>query len=232
MDDSRTRAVLGDAAMQKLQQATVAVFGVGGVGSFAAEALIRAGVGHVVLVDNDVVKPSNCNRQLVALESTIGQHKTLVMRARGMDINSHVRVDTHELFFEESTKELIFAQHFDYVVDAIDSIPSKILLICTCKERDIPIISAMGAGNKLYPERFEVTDLFRTTYDPIAKILRKQLKERGIDRLQVVCSSEQPAASRIMEEGKHVPASLSFVPSVCGLFMAGAVVRELSGVKA
>ncbi|MEA4853564.1 MAG: tRNA threonylcarbamoyladenosine dehydratase [Christensenella sp.] len=229
MDDSRTRALIGDAASDRLKKTTVAVFGVGGVGSYAAEALARAGVGTLVLIDDDVVKPSNCNRQLVALSSTIGMRKTQVMRERIMDINPQARVVTHEIFYNADTATQVFEGiKIDFVVDAIDSLPSKIELICECARRGLSTISAMGAGNKLYPERFEVTDLFRTSYDPIAKRLRKELKERGIRRLPVVCSTEQPVSTSASEDGKRVPASISFVPSVCGLLMAGYAVRTIT----
>ena len=232
MDESRTVALLGTQAVDMLKSSTVAIFGVGGVGSFAAEAIARAGVGRLVLVDNDVVKPSNCNRQLVALTSTVGQRKTHVMRERILDINKDARVIVHDVFYDEQTSDDIFeGQRIDYVVDAIDSIPSKVKLACECKKRNIAIVSSMGAGNKLYPERFGVMDLFQTTYDPIAKILRKQLRHCGIDSLTVVCSDEPPLPSAAEEDGKRIPASISFVPSVCGLLMAGVVVRSLAGVK-
>ncbi len=232
MDDTRTVALLGQDAVDMLKGCTVAVFGVGGVGSFAAEAIARAGAGTLILVDNDVVKPSNCNRQLVALCSTIGQYKTHVMRDRIFDINPQTHVITHEVFYDESTSETILGgQHIDYVVDAIDSIPSKVCLICECKSKGINIVSSMGAGNKLYPERFCVTDIYKTKCDPIAKILRKQLKNCGIKALTVVCSDELPLKSAAEEDGKRVPASISFVPSVCGLLMAGVVVRSCAGVE-
>lgn len=232
MDDSRTVALLGTQATDKLKDCTVAVFGTGGVGSFAAEAIARAGVGTLILVDNDVVKPSNCNRQLVALSSTVGKYKTHVMRERILDINPQASVVTHEVFYDEESSDGIFSgQHIDYVVDAIDSLPSKVRLICECKSKGINIVSSMGAGNKLYPERFFVTDLYKTTCDPIAKILRKQLRSCGIDSLTVVCSDEPPLKSAAEEDGKRVPASISFVPSVCGLLMAGVVVRACAGVE-
>ncbi len=231
LDDSRTIALLTEQAVSKLRGACVAVFGVGGVGSFAAEALVRAGVGSLILVDNDVVKPSNCNRQLVALNSTIGQKKVDVMAARAVDINPDVSILTYNVFYDTSTSDEIFSNQIDYVIDAIDSLASKETLILECVRRNIEIISSMGAGNKLYPERFAVTDIFKTSYDPIAKILRKRLRDSGVRKLRVVCSDEQPRQTQAVEDGKRVPASISFVPSVCGLLMAGAAVRQIAGIK-
>ncbi|MEF9989935.1 MAG: tRNA threonylcarbamoyladenosine dehydratase [Christensenellaceae bacterium] len=230
MDDSRTVALIGEEAVSKLKNAVVAVFGVGGVGSYAAESLARSGVGTILLVDDDVVKSSNINRQLVALESTIGTHKTRVMHNRIKDINPEIKVITYELFYDALTSEEIFANKIDYVVDAIDSIKSKVMLICECKNRNIKIVSSMGAGNKLYPEKFEVMDIYATNYDPIAKILRKQLRAYGIEDLKVVCSVEQPRKSSCADDQKCVPASIAFVPSVCGLILSGIVIRELAGI--
>ncbi len=227
MDQSRTLALIGEDNAKKLKNSTVALFGVGGVGSYAAEALCRAGVGNLILIDNDVVKPSNANRQLVALNSTIGMHKTVVMQKRILDINKDARVTTHQVFFDDDTKEILFATTPNYVVDAIDSVKSKLLLIKMCYTNNIPIISAMGAGNKLNPTEFEVTDIYKTTYDPLAKIVRKQLREWEIPRLKVVCSKEMPIKTSITDEGKQVPASISFVPSVCGLIMASEVIKDI-----
>ncbi|MEG2574483.1 MAG: tRNA threonylcarbamoyladenosine dehydratase [Christensenella sp.] len=232
LDVSRTAALIGDMGVQKLKNACVAVFGIGGVGSYAAEALARAGVGTLCLIDNDVVKPSNCNRQLAALDSTIGKKKSDVMAKRVLDINPDINVIVHDVFYDADMSECIFSQKLDFVVDAIDSIRSKESLILECFARKIEMISSMGAGNKLYPERFEVIDIFKTKYDPIAKILRKRLREAGIQRLNVVCSDEQPQKTTLNDEGKQVPASISFVPSVCGLIMAGVAVRYIAGVKA
>lgn len=227
LDLSRTEALIGEPEVCRLREAVVAVFGVGGVGSFAAEALARTGIGTLILVDNDVVKPSNCNRQLVALQSTIGKYKTQVMKERILDINPEARVVCHEVFYNKETADRILEGRIDYVVDAIDSLDSKVHLILECQRREIPVLSAMGAGNKLHPECFEVTDLFKTSYDPIAKILRKRLKDIGVKKLQVVCSTEQPKKTTAQEDGKRVPASIAFVPSACGLIMAGVVVRAL-----
>lgn len=231
LDDSRTVALLSEEGVQRLRDAAVAVFGVGGVGSFAAEALARAGVGTLILVDNDVVKPSNCNRQLVALSSTIGRKKVDVMAERIRDINPGITVIAKDVFYDETTSDTIFGERIDYVIDAIDSLNSKELLILECIRREIDIVSSMGAGNKLYPERFALTDLFKTACDPIAKILRKRLRDAGVKKLRVVCSDELPRKTRACEDGKSVPASISFVPSVCGLLMAGAAVRDIAGIK-
>lgn len=231
LDDSRTVALLTEQAASKLRDACVAVFGVGGVGSFAAEALARAGVGRLILVDNDVVKPSNCNRQLVALSSTFGRKKVDIMAERIADINPDAQVQTYDVFYDASTSDAIFSNDIDYVIDAIDSLASKETLILECVRRGIELISSMGAGNKLYPERFAVTDLYKTSYDPIAKILRKRLRDAGVRKLRVVCSDEQPRQTQAIEDGKRVPASISFVPSVCGLLMAGAAVRQIAGIE-
>ncbi|MBC5647109.1 tRNA threonylcarbamoyladenosine dehydratase [Christensenella tenuis] len=230
-DDSRTVALLGEEGTARLRASAVAVFGVGGVGSFAAEALARAGIGTLCLIDNDIVKPSNCNRQLVALSSTVGSKKVEVMAARVRDINPAVNVIAIDRFYDEASSDEIFAHQFDFVIDAIDSLRAKENLILNCAGRGIEMISSMGAGNKLYPERFSVMDLFRTTCDPIAKILRKRLRGAGVKKLRVVCSDEPPRKTGLSEDGKNVPASISFVPSVCGLLMAGAAVRYLAGVE-
>lgn len=231
LDDSRTVALIGKEAAARLRAAAVAVFGIGGVGSFAAEALARAGVGTLYLIDNDVVKPSNCNRQLVALSSTIGRKKVDVMAERARDINPNVNVVACDCFYDEITADELFAPGFDFVIDAIDSLKSKENLILNCAEREIEIISSMGAGNKLHPEHFAIMDIFQTTCDPIAKILRKRLREAGIGKLKVVCSDELPHKVKVSEDGKNVPASISFVPSVCGLLMAGEAIRQLAGVE-
>lgn len=231
LDLSRTQALLGEQALQKLKNSAVAVFGVGGVGSFAAEALARSGVGRLILVDSDTVHPSNANRQLIALQSTMGQPKTHVMRDRILDINPDAHVETHELFYSADTAEQVFAGEIDYVADAIDSMDAKLSLILECKRRGIGIISSMGTGCKLYPERLRVMDIFDTKYDPIARLLRKRLREQGVTGLDVVCSDEQPGLTCVDDEGRRVPSSIAFVPSVCGLMMAGVVVRKLAGVE-
>lgn len=231
LDLSRTQALLGEQALQKLRDSAVAVFGVGGVGSFAAEALARCGVGRLILIDSDTVHPSNANRQIIALQSTMGRPKTHVMRERILDINPGAHVETHEIFYGAEAAEQVFAGEMNYVVDAIDSMDAKLSLILECKRRGIGIISSMGTGCKLYPERLRVMDVFDTKYDPIARLLRKRLREQGVGSLDVVCSDERPGLTCVDDEGRRVPSSIAFVPSVCGLIMAGVVVRKLAGVE-
>lgn len=231
MDDeffSRTALVLGGAALEKLQVAKVAVFGLGGVGSFTAEALARAGIGHLLLVDADCVTPSNLNRQLIALHSTLGRPKVEVMAARIHDIRPETEVETQAVFFSAEN-----ATRFDFascaaVADAIDSIPSKTELVCRAQAAGAFVVSAMGAGNKLDPTRFEVADIYETAVCPLAKAMRKNLKERGVKNLRVVYSREEPATFAPPAPGKRVPGSVSFVPSVAGLILAGEIIRHLA----
>lgn len=239
-EHNRTIRVLGHAGFQRLQDAHVAVFGVGGVGGHCAEALARAGVGHLTLVDGDVVSLTNINRQTVALHSTVGQSKVEVMARRIADIHPECKVTPLHLFFSsEEDQDLLSADcGFNYVADCIDSLSSKIYLIMLCHKWNIPVISALAAGNKLYPERFQISDIFKTTTDPLAKVMRRELKARGIKRLKVVYSDEQPIpispdAALDEEQRPHAapaPGSLSFVPSVMGMIMAGEIIRTLSGV--
>ena len=223
--DSRTKALLGDAAMRRLQESTVAIFGIGGVGSFAAEALARAGVGHLVLIDSDCIADSNRNRQIHALVSTVGRKKTEVMRERILEINPQAVVDVIDGVFLPENAEQFFLREYDYVLDAIDTITGKIHLVLQCKERGIPVLCSMGAGNKLDPSRFEVADLYKTSVDPIARVMRKKLREYGILKLPVVYSKELPHAA----SGGEYLGSVSFVPSVVGLIMAGEAVKALVG---
>ncbi|MGI6152380.1 MAG: tRNA threonylcarbamoyladenosine dehydratase [Christensenellaceae bacterium] len=227
MDASRTVALIGEDGLERLQNAAVAVFGIGGVGSYAAEALARSGIGTLVLVDKDVVKPSNINRQLVALNSTVGRSKASVMKERILDINERATVIAHEMFYTRELNDMLLGGGVDYVVDAIDSIDSKVDLIASCHERGIPIVSCMGAGNKLHPECFDVMDIHKTSHDPVAKIVRKRLRDKGIKRLDVVCSREEPVDAHIVEDGQRCPASISFVPSAAGLIAAGVAIRNL-----
>lgn len=227
----RTALLLGEDGVQRLKNAFVAVFGIGGVGSFAAEALARAGVGRILLVDNDIVSESNINRQLIALTSTVGQPKTQVMAQRIRDINPEAQVLCRQEFFTADNADTFPFDSLDYVVDAIDSVSSKVELICRCKAANTPIISCMGAGNKLDPSRFTVTDLAKTDTCPLARVLRQQLRKRGIVHLPVVYSTE-PAMTpleTIAEGGrKQLPGSVSFCPPVAGFLAAGVAIRALS----
>lgn len=231
----RSQMLLGRQAIDTLAAAHVAVFGIGGVGSFAAEALARAGVGSLTLVDHDVVSESNLNRQLVALRSTLGQPKVEVMRARVLDINPQITVHALPLFYTPQSANHVNLAGFDYVVDAIDTVTSKIHLIVEAKKAGTPIISCMGAGNRLDPTCFEVTDLWKTSGCPLARVLRKELRARGVEELAVVFSSEAPQKPLAMEVevdaggSRATPGSVSFVPPVAGMIAAGVVVRGLLG---
>ena len=236
---SRTELLLGREAMDKLARSRVAVFGVGGVGGFAAEALARSGIGALDLIDNDTVSPSNLNRQIIALHSTIGMKKTDAAAARILDINPDIRLKTWPLFYGPDTAGLFDFREYDYVVDAIDTVTGKIALVMASKEAGVPVICSMGAGNKLDPSAFRVSDLFSTSVDPLARIMRVELKKRGITRLKVVWSPEKPIrAAADVSPGedpaagrRSVPGSIAFVPSAAGLILAGEVVRDLAGVK-
>ncbi len=218
----RTESLIGAAALEKLRKSRVAVFGVGGVGGYVVEALARSGVGALDLIDNDVVSETNINRQIIALHSTIGKKKTEVAAARVRDINPDVKVVTHELFFlPETAQQLDFSQ-YDYVVDAIDTVAGKIALIERAKGANVPVISSMGTGNKLNASAFEVADISKTSVCPLARVMRRELKKRGIQNVKVVYSKEEPK-----ENGGKVPASIAFVPPVAGLLLAGEVIKDL-----
>lgn len=223
----RTAMLIGEPALERLTRAHVAVFGVGGVGGFCAEALARAGVGALTLVDDDTVSESNLNRQIVALRSTIGQPKTEVMARRIADINPDCRVTLLTRRYTEETKE-DFLQPYDYIADCIDSVACKTSLIENAIRREIPILSAMGTGNKLDPTKFVITDLSKTSGCPLARVMRRELKQRGILHHTVLYSTE-PAQKPLFQpdEGKAVPGSVSWVPSCAGLMMAGHILREL-----
>ena len=230
----RTALLLGQEGVDRLSRAFVAVFGVGGVGSFAAEALARAGVGRILLVDSDTVSESNINRQLIALTSTVGQPKVEVMARRIRDIQPEAEVLCRQEFFSEENAASFPFDALDYVIDAIDSVSAKVELICRCKAANTPIISCMGAGNKLDPSRFAVTDLSKTDTCPLARVLRQRLRKRGITHLQVVYSTEPALTPReIIAEGgrKQLPGSVSFCPPVAGFLAAGAAIRALSGAE-
>ena len=229
---SRTKLLLGEDGLAMLAKARVAVFGIGGVGSFAAEALCRAGIGHFLLVDSDTIDVSNINRQMHATTRTVGQKKTDVMRARMLEINPAADVRAKCEFYEPNRAEAFFTEPLDYIVDAVDTVTAKISLVVEAEKRNIPIISAMGAGNKLDPTRFEVADIYKTSVCPLAKVMRKELKKRGIPRLKVVYSKEPPIRSDVTETEdtrRQTPGSVPFVPSAAGLILAGEVVRDLLG---
>ena len=219
MQFSRTELLLGKEGVEKLKNARVAVFGIGGVGGYVVEALVRSGVGTLDLIDKDVVSESNINRQIIALHSTVGQFKTEVAAKRAIDINPNVIINVHNVFYlPENAQDFDFSQ---YVVDAIDTVSGKIALIEQAKANNVPIISSMGAGNKLDPAAFEVSDITKTSVCPLAKVMRRELKKRGIDGVKVLYSEELPVIKT------QTPASISFVPSVAGLLIAGEVIKDL-----
>lgn len=231
---SRTGLLLGAEAMEKLHNSRIAVFGVGGVGGYAVEALARCGVGRLDLIDNDTVSLSNINRQIIALHSTVGRYKVDVAKERVLDINPDCEVRVYKTFFlPETENEFDFTQ-FDYVIDAIDTVTGKLALVMKANAANTRIISAMGAGNKLDPTKFEAADISKTAVCPLARIMRKELKKRGIEHLKVVYSKEQamtPLESIASPSGKIIPGSLAFVPSVAGLIIAGEVIKDITGVK-
>ena len=216
----RTEMLLGPEAMETLAGARVAIFGVGGVGGSCAEALARCGIGSIDLYDNDIVSITNLNRQIVALRSTIGRYKADVMAERIKDINLDCVIGAHKVFYMPDTAGGVDIGQYDYIVDAIDTVTGKIELIIRAREAGVRIISSMGAGNRLDPALFVVTDVFKTEGDPLAKVMRKELRARGISELKVVWSKEPPA-------GGNPPSSISFVPPACGLILAGEVVKDL-----
>ena len=219
---TRTEMMLGEAAVDKLRSAHVAVFGVGGVGGFCVEALARAGIGKITLIDADRVAVSNINRQIIATNATVGQYKTEAMKTRIADINPGCEVITYEEFYSEENP--IPLDGIDYVADCIDSVRSKLYLITEAKAAGIPIISSMGAGNKLDPTRFTVADISKTHTDPLAKVIRTELRKKGINHLKVVFSDEMP----INPSGERTPGSISFVPSVVGLIMSGEIIKDIA----
>lgn len=225
----RTEILLGESGVDKLKKSKVIIYGLGGVGSFACEAIARAGVGHLVLVDIDVFDISNINRQLGALHSTIGKRKVDVMRDRILDINPNCVVEGYTPSEIENGEEFAIDEDTNYVVDCIDTMTTKIKLIERCNKLGVKIISATSAGNKLDPLKFQVADIYKTTVCPVCKILRKELKARGIKRHKVVFSTEEPVENKkeVVEDGKRVLGSISFVPSVAGLVIAGEVIKDL-----
>ncbi|MBE6858221.1 MAG: tRNA threonylcarbamoyladenosine dehydratase [Ruminococcus sp.] len=232
---SRTEMLFGSDGMTALSSARVAVFGVGGVGGYVVEALARSGVGALDLIDNDTVSLTNINRQIIALTSTVGRYKVDVAKERVLDINPECKVTVHRTFFmPDCSQEFDFTQ-YDYVVDAIDTVTGKIEIIMKAQEAGVPVISSMGAGNKLDPTAFEVADIYSTSVCPLARAMRQNLKRRGVKKLKVVYSKEQPAVQQssvqndeAVHTGRAIPASNAFVPSVAGLIIAGEVIKELT----
>ena len=227
----RTELLLGADSIDKLKNAHVAVFGIGGVGGYTTEALARSGVGKLDIIDKDTVAPSNINRQIIALHSTIGKYKVDVMKERIADINPNTIVNGYRCFFLPENKGEFNFNQYDYVVDAVDTVTAKIAIIEAAKEAGVPVISSMGAGNKLHPELFELADVSQTSVCPLAKVMRRELGKRGITDVKVVYSKEKPIPSGITDEttGKPIPGSIAFVPSVAGLIIAGEVIRQLTG---
>jgi tRNA A37 threonylcarbamoyladenosine dehydratase len=248
---SRTELLLGPDAMERLGRCKVAIFGIGGVGSYVAEALARSGIGSFVLIDSDVVTASNINRQILALHSTVGRPKVEVMRERILDINPQAKVETLQQFLLPDNTARILQPDWDYIVDAIDTVSAKIELAVQASALGVPLISSMGAGNKLDPTRFEVTDLYQTRVCPLSKVMRRELRKRGVDHLKVVYSPEEPLSPAATPSAppdpmdaqnlepvlddtlprapykRRIPGSVAFVPSVAGLIIAGEVVKDL-----
>lgn len=245
---SRTQLLLGSEAMERLAGSRVAVFGIGGVGGYVCEALVRSGVGAFDLIDDDKVCLTNLNRQIIATRSTVGKYKVDVMEARMKDINPNVDIRTHKCFFlPENADSFPFAE-YDYVVDAVDTVSAKLTLAVKAQEAGVPIISSMGAGNKLDASAFRVADIYKTSMDPLARVMRRELKKRGVRKLKVVYSQEQPirpiedmsiscrthcicppGAKHKCTERRDIPGSTAFVPPVVGLIIAGEIVRDISG---
>ena len=242
---ARTQLLIGEDGLNRLKDSTVMIFGVGGVGSHCIEALARSGIGRLILVDNDTVSLTNINRQSIAYHSTIGRMKTEVMRERIRDIDPAITVRTYETFvLPENLAELLDQEEkntdgkIDYIIDAIDTVSAKIALVEEAQKRDIPLISSMGTGNKLHPELFEIADLSETSFCPLCRVMRRELKQRGITHLKVLYSKEKPVDTCGRSTGedsgarRSLPGSISFVPPVAGLLIAGEVIRELAGAGA
>jgi len=232
---SRTQAMIGKDAMDKLASAKVCIFGIGGVGSYALESIARAGIGSIIIADHAVIDQTNINRQLIALESTVGTPKTRAAAIRIKDINPNISLTEVNEFVNSENVSSIIPEDTDYIVDAIDSVSSKLALIEFADKMNIPIISCMGTGNKMHPEKFQISDIYKTSVDPLARVMRSELKKRGIKKLRAVWSDETPVISGDMlpvnSEGKKVPASISYVPASAGLLMASEVVNTLTGCK-
>lgn len=224
---SRTELLIGKKGIEKLKDSKVALFGLGGVGSYVLEGLVRAGIGNFILVDKDEVDITNLNRQIIATRKTIGKPKVEVAKERILEINPEANVEIYQEFFMPETKGIL-DESIDYIVDAVDTVTAKIELVVRANKLNIPIISSMGTGNKLDPTKFEVADIYKTSVCPLAKVMRKELKTRGIKKLKVVYSKEEPIKRQANDElRKQVPASISFVPSVAGLIIAGEVIKDI-----
>ncbi len=227
---SRTKLLIKESGLKKLENAKIAIFGIGGVGSYAVEALARAGVGSFVLIDHDVVSESNINRQIIATHKTVGKYKVDVAKKRILEINPNAKVKVYKEFFLPESKSRIIAKDLSYVLDCIDTVSAKIEIISRCKKLDIPVISSMGTGNKLDPSKFEITDISKTEVCPLAKVMRKELRNRNIKKVKVLYSKEEPIKPSNCEKNtakKQVPGSISFVPSCAGLIIAGEVIRDI-----
>lgn len=246
---SRTELLIGKESLEKLSKSKIAIFGIGGVGTFVAEGLVRSGVLNFVLIDDDSICLTNLNRQLHATRSTIGRSKVEVMKERILDINPNANVTTHQSFYLPETSEELIQDDYDYIVDAIDTVTGKIDLVVKAKQKGIPIISSMGAGNKLNPTMFEVADIYSTSVCPLAKVMRKELRQRSIKDLKVVYSKEEPikpredlsnscrtgcvcppSSTRSCLIKKQIPGSVAFVPSVVGLIIAGEIVKDITEI--
>ena len=245
---SRTQLLLGEEAMDKLKKSRVAIFGVGGVGGYVCEALARSGVGTFDLIDDDKVCLTNLNRQIIATRKTVGKYKVEVMKERILDINPDAKVNVHQCFFLPENADEFSFNEYDYVVDAVDTVTAKIEIIMQAQKQEVPVISSMGAGNKLDPTAFRVADIYKTKVCPLAKVMRREMKKRGVQKLKVVYSEEQPiqpiedmsiscrancicppGAKHKCTERRAIPGSVAFVPSVVGLIIAGEVVKDIAG---
>ncbi len=232
---SRTGMLLGEEGMNRLEHSRVAVFGIGGVGGYVVEALARSGIGALDLIDHDQVSLTNLNRQIIALRSTLGRYKVDIARERVLDINPDCRVTVYRTFYSEETQDLLDFSAFQYIVDCVDTVAAKIRIILNAREAGVPVISCMGAGNKLDPSAFRLADIYQTSVCPLARVMRHELRSRNVDHLKVLYSTEPPLSPRTPEEAlpagkRSIPGSTAFVPSVAGLMLAGAVIRDLAGV--
>ena len=230
----RTELILGSESIEKLNKSKVCIFGIGGVGGYVCEALARAGIGSFVLIDNDTVNIANINRQIIATHKTVGQYKVDVMKERILDINPNAIVEVHKCFYlPENEADFDFSK-YDYVVDAVDTVTAKISIIINAKKNNVPVISSMGTGNKLNPTMLEVADINKTSVDPLARVMRIELKKRNITKLKVVYSKEiplKPTVEQFSEANKPTPGSTSFVPSTAGLLIASEIIKDITGIR-